>query len=449
LTPRAPIEVVNALYADFLERGIRHFFPDHRLDITGPAPDSLPELRFHHQTDGSLELDWCGIGYGFSARGRAISENEIRLLGAIGDVLAARYRSLFVGAPAGIMLNLFRGIAEDRFVSAFLDHEPYRDQSGIPSETDVIADAIEVLRESSLLTYENRRISTGALLMGPEPDPDHPCTEPPAEALPYTSELIGIKSFHRLCDGITTVFLVNRQGLLVDLIDIHEWNRLSARCALAAPTSALYHCHSVATFGNRHLSLVLTPNGEIKIFAEGVQAFNFLGGRWRLTDTAQKYHLFNQALGDPALAERVFRAALNMAESRSGALFVFLDDPASAVALVARVDRLQQPPTSSPEPPYTKDQVNYLLRDKRVLELEPAVLESIARMDGGIVLDRDGNLLAFGAILRNEPGALAGGGAEGGRTTAAITASRFGNVLKVSEDGLVTYYRGGKAIWEI
>ena len=30
------------------------------------------------------------------------------------------------------------------------------------------------------------------------------------------------------------------------------------------------------------------------------------------------------------------------------------------------------------------------------------MLESVARMDGGIVLDRDGNLLAFGAILRNE-----------------------------------------------
>ena len=30
-----------------------------------------------------------------------------------------------------------------------------------------------------------------------------------------------------------------------------------------------------------------------------------------------------------------------------------------------------------------------------------------------------------------------------------MSASRFGNVLKVSEDGLVTYYSGGKAVWEI
>jgi len=39
--------------------------------------------------------------------------------------------------------------------------------------------------------------------------------------------------------------------------------------------------------------------------------------------------------------------------------------------------------------------------------------------------------------------------AEGGRTTAAMSASRFGNVLKVSEDGLVTYYRDTAAVWEI
>jgi hypothetical protein len=77
------------------------------------------------------------------------------------------------------------------------------------------------------------------------------------------------------------------------------------------------------------------------------------------------------------------------------------------------------------------------------------VLESVSRMDGGIVLDRAGNLLAFGAILRNEACGHDPAVAEGGRTTAAISASRFGNVLKVSEDGLVTYYRDGRAIWEL
>ena len=38
---------------------------------------------------------------------------------------------------------------------------------------------------------------------------------------------------------------------------------------------------------------------------------------------------------------------------------------------------------------------------------------------------------------------------EGGRTTAAIAASRYGTVLKISEDGLMSMYRGGRCLWEM
>jgi hypothetical protein len=38
---------------------------------------------------------------------------------------------------------------------------------------------------------------------------------------------------------------------------------------------------------------------------------------------------------------------------------------------------------------------------------------------------------------------------EGGRTTAAISASRFGCVLKISEDGMISFFRNGKCIWDI
>jgi hypothetical protein len=71
-----------------------------------------------------------------------------------------------------------------------------------------------------------------------------------------------------------------------------------------------------------------------------------------------------------------------------------------------------------------KDQIHYLLHQKRILDVPTAVLETVARIDGGIVLDSDSNLLAFGAILRHQdltdlhPEKI-----EGGRTTAAISAS--------------------------
>jgi len=78
------------------------------------------------------------------------------------------------------------------------------------------------------------------------------------------------------------------------------------------------------------------------------------------------------------------------------------------------------------------------------------VLESIAQIDGSVVLDRDSSLLAFGAILSHRPPTdqyeEIG---EGGRTTAAISASQFGAVLMVSENGQFSFYQKGHCIWTL
>ncbi len=437
------IDVVHTLYTDFFERGVRYFFPDAALDVDGHLPEFNPELAIR-RLDPAVDLEWMGTRYRLSHHAGAITEDQIRLLGAIGTVLHARYRSLFNAASEAFTSSLFEGLPEDRYVSAFLDHSPSLDPEAPAGERDVVADAIAVLRESSLLTYENRRISTGVVLLAarlPLGDPRGNVEVPPG-ALPYNISLTGIKSFHRLCDGIRTVFLVNRQGMLLDLVDMQAFSRTSTG-VLPAPSSYRYRPHCLATLHGGHICLVLTPNGEIKVFAGGVQLFNFMEGRWRLTDAAVKYHEFHRAVGDIPLAERLFTAGLNLSESRRGGLFVVLNDADTARELVAPQDLLENEAPASSQ----KGQVHYLLRGKSVLEIELTVLQSIARVDGGIVIARDGRLLAFGAILRNGGEFLAA--QEGGRTTAAVHASRFGQVLKISEDGEMSFYRGGTRVWEI
>jgi hypothetical protein len=69
-------------------------------------------------------------------------------------------------------------------------------------------------------------------------------------------------------------------------------------------------------------------------------------------------------------------------------------------------------------------------------------------MDGAIVLDRTSTLLAFGAIIQHDRRRESHTAVvEGGRTTAAITASRIGNVLKISEDGIISFYNLGRRVW--
>jgi hypothetical protein len=212
---------------------VRYFFPDGRLNSDGGTFEANPFLTIDSRTDGTLGLEWMGTRYHLEGRGGPFTEDQLRLLAAIGAVLSARYRSIFFPASAASTARLFEGLQEDRFVSAFLDHFPYLDENGLPTERDVLGDAIHMLRESSLITYENRRISTGVILLGAQKDANHSRPRLPENALPYTSSLVTIKSFHRLCEGLRTVFLVDADGLLVDLADVQRFSlrQRPAACA--------------------------------------------------------------------------------------------------------------------------------------------------------------------------------------------------------------------------
>jgi len=72
-------------------------------------------------------------------------------------------------------------------------------------------------------------------------------------------------------------------------------------------------------------------------------------------------------------------------------------------------------------------------------------LSRILSSDGLAVINRRGELLDAGVIIdTSQVSDLVTGG---GRTTAATAASRFGRVIKVSEDGPVELYRDGRRIY--
>ena len=438
---------VDALYREFLARGVEYFFPTTRLEVIAPAATSgsAPSGR---RGDDPIEFEWLGFHYRVSSDERPFSSEQTRLLQSIRQVLGARFDILFDAAVAAQSLHLFRGLPEDRFVSAFLDSATYADVKAPTRLLDRVAEAIEVLRLSALSTHENRRIETGVLLFGTTPDPCHVLPPRPVDALPYASGLTAIRSFHRLCDGLKTVAIVDQDGLLVEVADIQEWAAPFADRAVPVPTVGRYRAHCRATLCGGHICLVLTPNGEIKIFAEGAQVFGFRDGRWHLSDLREKFDLWRRGFADDRMAELLFTVALELAEDRRGALFVVLDDATDATRVLAESDLLRGP--DGAQAGGSKQQLHYLLRDTSLGTIAPAVLETVARIDGAIVFDPTGNLLAFGAILHHQGGGdrpLAA--AEGGRTTAALGASRFGKVLMISEDGGISYMHQGHRIWQL
>jgi hypothetical protein len=395
-----------------------------------------------------LSIRWFGTRHVLHVPARRpFTAHEVRLARAIGAVLAMRYRAIFDPKQMLERADLFRGTIEDRYVGAFLDMAEHGDASS--GRADLIATAIEVLRVAALSSYENRAISSGVLLLEGDDDREHRIAPPPdTVAYRYSQALTGIKSFYRLCDGLETLFLVNRAGTVLDLVEVQ---RYAKPARLEVPCPVPYRPHALATIGNRNICVVLSPSHEIKVFAQGVQVFSFRNARWHLLDVQAKYDMWEAAIGNAALAERLFQTAFDLADARQGALFVVLRDPASALPLlVAPADQLDMVRAESADIP-TRMQLMHMLRGRTAVGLDPAVLAGLAKTDGATVMDPSGRLLAVGAILlHGEPpephSALA---VEGARTTAAMAAGRFGAVLKVSEDGLITFYDRQERIWDI
>jgi hypothetical protein len=128
-------------------------------------------------------------------------------------------------------------------------------------------------------------------------------------------------------------------------------------------------------------------------------------------------------------------------------MFVVLEDARHARQVVSTLDLLE---TDGRERAGAKNRLHYLLQKTRATDLSSAVLESIAQIDGSVVLDLDSRLLAFGAILRHRQQVAEDEEiGEGGRTAAAIGASQFGNVLMVSEGGQLSFYQKGHCIWTL
>ncbi|HSL22825.1 MAG TPA: hypothetical protein VK886_14940 [Vicinamibacterales bacterium] len=444
-----PSLAASALYDSFLQAALRQFF-DRATFETEPIPSASSDGRLALEpTDdpSRLNIRWFGMRHTLHVpKRRPFTPHEVRLARAISAVLAARYRAIFDPRLMTARGDLFRGAIEDRYVGAFLAGE-YSFGEGA-ARADTYATAIEVLRVAALSSYENRAISSGALLIDSDEDPVASGRTAPAGATPYAPALTAIKSFYRLCDGVNTAFLVNRAGLVLDIVEVARWADARKLPALMVPNALPYGPHARATLGG-DACIVLSPSHEIKVFAEGVQLFTFRNAHWQLLDIEAKYEMWAEAVGDRRLAERLFQTALDLADARRGALFVMLRDPQAAMPqLLAPADRLDTmaEPVDFRSSPSRRD-LMYLLANRTALEMDRTVLEALATMDGATVVDPGGRLLAVGAILLHPtvpPEVIV----EGARTTAAVAAARFGPVLKVSEDGAITFFDGEK-VWEI
>jgi hypothetical protein len=445
--PVPPVFAASALYDSLLQSALQRFLARATLELEASLTDSSIGTLAIEPTDHPCEvvLRWFGTRHILHVpRAQPFTAHELRVARAIGEVLSARYQAIFDPSVLATRADLFQGLIEDRYVAAFLDRRPYK-AGAERNRADRLASCIEVLRVAALSSYESRAISSGVLALGD--DAPH---ERHQSARLYGQPLTAVKSFYRLCDGVRTVFLIGEDGLLLDIIDITQRAReIHPMMAITSPCPSAYRQHAAATLGTRDTCIVLSPSHEIKVFAEGALVFTFRNAEWHLLDVEAKYVQWLQAVGSRPIAEKLFQCALDMADARQGALLVVLRDADAASTLVAPVDRLDRPAPAQGDSEGLRRPLHYLLRGRTLDDVEESVLMALASLDGATVVDTRGRLIAAGAILMHPHGE--GGDAwvsEGARTTAAQAAGRYGPVLKVSTDGMITCY-DDRRLWEI
>ena len=250
---------VDGLYGKLVEGGISYFFPSANLQTLETGLGPVGRCTIDASDPTALILHWLGSRYSLT-RSEPVSDEELKLLKGIGAVLDSRYKMITDIDRVEQRFELFRGLPEDRYVSACIERAPY--QQEIWQGPDRLEDTIEVLRLSALGTIENKRISTGALLFGRCPDPCHEPPVTPVGALRYSSALTSIRSFYRLCDGLQTLAMVDENGFLGEIVDLQQWARPFAEATLSVPTAGKYETHARATLCGGHVCMILTPNGE-------------------------------------------------------------------------------------------------------------------------------------------------------------------------------------------
>lgn len=451
---------VVGMYQVLLRLSLEHFFPDAALVTAGDRSfirlnggSDQPNYWIGDDPSGlGVSIEWFRTPYVLQPGSPSpFLPSERRLVEATARVLDRRFRALF-GYEVSRREDLYHYAIEDLVITEVLNP---------PAPLRVPA-ALEALRVAALTTYENRQVSTGVVLLGTEFDPASPGRVNSPGAPRYNVRLSAMKSFHRLCDGLRTVYLVDRHGELAWPVDIDRWaGQVQGADPVDVPCPRPYYSHARATRSGDHVVLILTPAQEIKVFAGGSWVFAYSDARWRPIDIPAKFAAWCQAVGPsrpPDLAARIFRAALNLAEERRGGLFVVLRDPSTSLPLlVAPGDRIISEVAADdvvdPEnlsPRLARRSLHHLVRGQGIADLDDTILEALAGIDGAVVTDASGRLLAFGAILRVAPETvLAARAVEGARTTASLAASYHGPVLKVSEDGYLTMFLGGRRVWEL
>jgi DNA integrity scanning protein DisA with diadenylate cyclase activity len=211
-------------------------------------------------------------------------------------------------------------------------------------------------------------------------------------------------------------------------------------------------CEDVACASNGDvIGVSLTRQGDVLVLDGGTLRFSYRLGLWRYWNHNHLIDLLRNAAraqrvspkSIPRVVRALYRSALDVSFRRTGGLFVLLKNQRSIRSLVRQGDAIADNDRGELESSFDK-----VLPSKSILQLSRRTIAELAAADGAIVLNKKGEILAYGAVLEpKQRGTIHR--AEGSRTKAAIGASHYGIAVKISSDGDIAVYFKGKRFVQV
>ena len=305
-------------------------------------------------------------------------------------------------------------------------------------------------------TYEGRKIAIGVILnLGHDISGQD-------DALSY-KDIMSNDFFFLLTDGLNSYVEFDKKGHLIGYVQMDKVKK--------APTICPFEYENVARYCNeKRIGIVLAKNGEILIFKNRNLLFANRLGRWNIYSHEEVIQLLsfrgNYSIKD--IRRSIYYSALDSSYSYNGGCIVYLNKDSAEDALahinandiidehyfeikkaqmLEMAGRLYNFQTlSSVEAKYNVPYLTFLREQKCVKaqclrkiingrpfhELSRKLRLELISMDGAVVIDSEGTIIAVGAILKIEAGSEGGG-----RLAAATTLSKYGTAIKISQDGII------------
>lgn len=199
------------------------------------------------------------------------------------------------------------------------------------------------------------------------------------------------------------------------------------------------------TSQSERIVIHLNSRGEILLFHNGTLAFAKRNSKWHATTLIPLIHrLAETSHYNKEMKKALSQTCIDVAFRRTGACIGILrlqeEKETTELSLLDKRDILAL--ISSDKTKF----FNKLINNKKFQDLPQELRQELVAVDGATILDREGNIIAVGAILNLNSDSFAQDDEkrQGGRNTAAKQLAYYGVGIKVSADGGITAWQRSK-----